>query len=289
MTAKMETIPRAFVWRRLHSLMGLWLVMFLTEHLLVNSQAALWIGDDGNGFVRAVNSIQELPYLKVLELVLLGLPFAIHIIWGVQYLWTGQSNSSRSDGSTPSLPEYSRNHAYTWQRITSWVLLIGVIAHVVQMRFVEYPTALQKGADHYYMVRLDKDEGLDTLGVRLGFELYDHETIQQQDGQWLAAFEKHPVAAGQVVAVTKSFGTAELLMVRDTFKMPIMLALYTLFVLAACFHAFNGLWTFMITWGVTLTEASQRLMLKLSTGIMIAIAFLGLAAIWGTYWINLKY
>ena len=51
MTAATAVIPRAFIWRRLHSLMGLWLVLFLGEHLLTNSQAALWLGDNGKGFV----------------------------------------------------------------------------------------------------------------------------------------------------------------------------------------------------------------------------------------------
>ena len=90
------------------------------------------------------------------------------------------------------------------------------------------------------------------------------------------------------MTVANSFGLAELLIVRETFKMPIMLALYTIFVLSACFHAFNGLWTFMISWGVTLTALSQVIMRRIAYALMAIVAFLGLAAIWGTYWINLK-
>lgn len=36
-------LPSAFIWRRAHSLTGLWLVLFLIEHLLTNSQAALFL------------------------------------------------------------------------------------------------------------------------------------------------------------------------------------------------------------------------------------------------------
>ncbi|KIA76522.1 hypothetical protein DB43_AD00010, partial [Parachlamydia acanthamoebae] len=54
------------------------------------------------------------------------------------------------------------------------------------------------------------------------------------------------------------------------------------------YHGFNGLWTFMISWGVTLTALSQRYMRHLATALMVIVAFLGMAAIWGTYWINLK-
>ena len=70
--------------------------------------------------------------------------------------------------------------------------------------------------------------------------------------------------------------------------MPIMIVLYTLFVFVACYHAFNGLWTFLIKWGITLNQRSQRWMLKISTALMILIGLLGLSAIWLTFWINLK-
>src|ERR1700680_135924 len=85
-------IPKAFIWRRMHSLTGIWLVLFLMEHLLTNSQAALFIGEDGSGFVRAVNFLKNLPYLPVIEIVLLGIPLLIHGIWGIRYLWNAEYN-----------------------------------------------------------------------------------------------------------------------------------------------------------------------------------------------------
>ncbi|MCE5318022.1 MAG: succinate dehydrogenase cytochrome b558 subunit [Parachlamydia sp.] len=307
MTASFS-IPKAFIARRLHSLTGLFITLYLIEHLLVNSQAALWIGEDGSGFVRAVNSIQNLPYLPLIEIFLLAVPILIHMWWGIQYLQTSASNSWRTDGSIPALPEYPRNQAYTWQRITSWILLVGIMAHVVHMRFYEHPASAQMGTQKNYMVRLDRDAGLETLAPRLGFKLLDQTDIAKQRplGEpekaspvamqeykqklgWVNAVEKRPLQEGQVIAVTDNFGMAELLMVRETFKMPLMLALYTIFVLSACFHGFNGLWTFMISWGITMNETSQRIMRTVSTGLMCLVGFMGLAAIWGTYWINLKY
>lgn len=306
MTASIP-LPKAFIARRLHSLTGLFITLYLIEHLLVNSQAALWIGDDGSGFVRMVNSIQDLPFLPLIEIFLLGVPILIHMWWGIQYLHTSAPNSWQTDGSLPALPEYPRNHAYTWQRITSWILLVGIIAHVAHMRFYEHPASAQIGTQHHYMVRLDKDAGLDTLAPRMGFKLLNQTEIEQwQPGRpentspaaqqayeqrldWIQAVRKRPLKEGQVIAVTDTFGMAELLMVRETFKMPLMLALYTIFVLSACFHGFNGLWTFMISWGVALNESSQRIMRTISTGLMVLVASMGLAAIWGTYWINLKH
>lgn len=272
-----QSLPMPFIWRRLHSLTGLFLTLFLIEHLFVNSQAALFIGDDGWGFVKAANSIHDLPYLPLIEIFLLGVPILLHSILGIQYLMTAEQNAYGDPGNKPYLSEYPRNKAYTWQRITSWVLLVGIIAHVIQMRFVEYPDQITKGHEKEYYVKLKADSGLESLSQRLGFRILSNEP------------EKYPgLGSNEVIAVSDSFGMAELLIVRETFKMPFMIALYTIFVLAAAFHGFNGLWTFMISWGVTLSEKSQKGMLRVAQFLMIVIAFLGLAAIWGTYWINLK-
>lgn len=317
MATRSSSLPRAFIWRRLHSLTGLWLVGFLTLHLLANSQAALWFGDDASGFVKTVNGIHDLPYLYAIEIFFIAIPFLIHSIWGIEYFFTSKFNAFKTDGTTPSLSEYPRNHAYTWERITAWILLVGIVAHVIHMRFLEEPVSTQKGTDKYYMVRVGTDPGLYPLSARLGFELYDSSQIQQQkelylsqqhpifldpspqeliqlqkdrqEGAWMAALEKRPLGEGEAIAVSKSYGMAELLMVRETFKQPVMLILYTLLVISTCFHAFNGFWTFLITWGITLSVRAQRTARCLSTVLMLLIIFLGLAAIWGTYWINLRF
>jgi succinate dehydrogenase / fumarate reductase cytochrome b subunit len=78
-----------------------------------------------------------------------------------------------------------------------------------------------------------------------------------------------------VIAVTDNFGTASLLVVRDTFKSPLYVGLYTIFVLAACFHAFNGLWTFLITWGIVLRMSAQKATVKMAVALMLLVTFLG--------------
>jgi succinate dehydrogenase cytochrome b subunit len=293
MSTSAEVIPQAFVWRRLHSLMGLWIVLFLIEHLLVNSQAALWLGDNGQGFVNLVNVIHNLPYLQVIEITLIGVPILIHLIWGIKYLLTGKFNSYRTDGSKPSLPEYGRNRAYTWQRITSWILIVGIAGHVVKFRFLEYPASVNMGDTSSYFVRISLDKGLPSVAKRLGVTLYDNQAIEREvekktNPAWLKALRQRSLYGNEVIAEADNFGTASLLAVRNTFKNPIYVGLYTIFVLAACFHAFNGFWTFLITWGVVLKMAAQRSMVKFAIGLMILVTFLGLIAIWGTYWLNLK-
>jgi succinate dehydrogenase / fumarate reductase cytochrome b subunit len=297
-------LPRAFLEKRLHSLTGLFIVLYLIEHLLVNSQAALFVGADGSGFIKAVNSIQDLPYLPLIEIFLLGVPIALHTWWGVKYLQTSLPNDKATDGTTPDLKEYPRNRAYRWQRITSWILLFGIALHVIHMRFLDRPTFAKVGTKDSYFVLLSEDNGLEPLADRIGFELYTRETIptkiaemQKQDYEvqrnaqvknWVKTFEKRALKKNQVIAVTNTFGAAELLAVRETFKSPLMIALYTIFVLAACFHAFNGFWTFLISWGITSTKKSEKRALYLAKALMVGVAFLGLATIFGTYWINLK-
>lgn len=331
-------VPKAFIWRRLHSLMGLWLVLFLLEHLLTNSQAALWLGEDGRGFVKMVSSLHNLPYLQAIELGLLAVPFAIHMFWGVRYLSTSKVNSYSIKEQNPHLT-YGRNKAYTWQRITSWILLVGIILHVAKFRFIEYPNSVQLGQQTFYLVNVNLDKGLYTLADRMQVVLYDESKVleeqamienrtteemvvqaaqalkkqdhslwrgpfvdqyneqealllttaqdYQQRVNWVLALKKQKLSKTEVIAVAKDFGTATLLTVRDTFKSPVYVGLYTIFVLAACFHAFNGFWTFLITWGWVLKMAAQRFWVCIAIGMMAIVAFLGLAAVWGTYWFNL--
>jgi succinate dehydrogenase / fumarate reductase cytochrome b subunit len=267
MTTHAQSASHTFLWRRVHSLMGLWLIIYLIEHLIVNSQAALWLGDDGIGFIRMVNLLEALPYLQVIEILLIGIPLGIHGYWGIKRVLTAKTNAGKSDGSTPSL-SYERNRAFTWQRLTSWILLVGIIAHVIQMRFVQMPTQIRQDNEILYRVPLQQDPGLDSLAERIQVKIVK---------------EEH-----QTFAIASTPGKAMLLMVRETFKSPLMCALYSIFVLAAAFHAFNGFWTSLITWGVMLSYRSQRTMIPFCWVGVSLLAFLGLAAIWGSYFLNLR-
>jgi succinate dehydrogenase / fumarate reductase, cytochrome b subunit len=337
----METnlVLRPFIWRRLHSLMGLWLVLFLLEHLVTNSQAALWLGEDGKGFIAMVNAVHNLPYLKIVETLLIGIPILLHMILGIKYALTSKNNAHKTDGKTPSLRKYGRNRAYYLQRITSWILLFGIVGHVINFRFLEYPYSVSQGDYTTYFARLDMDDGLYPLAYRLGVRLYDEkgvvkegevfakrsdekalleaaknvttEKLSWKEGviptafdlqkdiivrsaqkyqlkeMWLQKLQEIPLGKDQVIAETVNFGTATLLTVRDVFKRPVYLALYTIFVLAACFHAFNGFWTFLLSWGLIIKRSAQKSLLVFSVGLIVFMSLLGLAAIWGT-WFNLR-
>lgn len=351
MIDKVQGVPKEYVWRRFHSLLGLFIVFFLIEHIMTNSQSALLFGESGSGFIRMVNLIKNLPYLPVVEISLIGIPLLFHAVFGIKYALTSKTNSGSSSGRKVSLKEYPRNHAYTWQRITSWILLIGIILHVGYMRFYRYPTHASLKDQSFYFVRVSLDNGLYTVASRLGVNLYSQSEIAhivaeykaqkmadvelekkaasfdqfkaynknfleegldrfehslkpqsfnknaqslldtaqnfQQTTKWIKALTKRPIKKTEVIAEAKDFGTAILLVVRDSFKSPVKSLLYTVFVLSAAFHAFNGVWTFFMTWGLIIQMRSQKTIVNVCTALMVVIALLGLASVWGTYWINL--
>ncbi len=336
MTTTAAKLPGAFITRRLHSLFGFWIVLFLVEHLITNSQAALLLGDNGEGFIRAVNFIKNLPYLHVIEVVLIGVPILYHAIWGISYAIKSRSTSYPGTGNKPRLTKYSRNWAYTLQRLSSWVLLVGILLHVGYMRFYRYPTIVDNGKIESFFVRVGFDTGLYTLSERLGVTIYDKAKIAQEKEaflqevakykeilstakhieedhfeeetsfsdsdaniletaqkielkrKWIDALEARSLGKDQVIAEANNFGTVMLLVVRDSFKSVFKCILYTIFVLAACFHGFNGLWTFLITWGAIIRAKSQSKAVKVCVFFMLLLVFLGLSSVWGTYFFNLK-
>jgi succinate dehydrogenase / fumarate reductase cytochrome b subunit len=332
MDPRKNNFPKEFIYSRLHSLTGLLIVIFLFEHLLTNSQAALFFGDDGIGFVRMVNLIHNLPYLQVIELIFIGIPIVYHAIIGIKKALYGRSNSiGRIDGNKTYL-SYTRNRAYTFQRYTAWILLVGIVLHVGYFRFYLYPQEAKLQDKNYYFTRVHFDKGLYSLEERLGFALYSKEGIEEykssldkklsqlplldqrmkeieisgqeynsesaalikqqeqirQMEDYYAALTYRKIDDHQVILVTDSFGTSQLMNVRDVFKSSLKAVFYTVFVLAAVFHGFNGLWAFTITWGIVVRQISQRRMLKICTMLMFLLGFMGLSAVWGTYWINLR-
>lgn len=293
-------IPYEFVARRLQSIAGFAFFLFLCEHLFTNSQATLFLGDDGRGFIDAVNWIHSLPYLQVLEITLIGLPLLIHVWWGIQRLYIAKCNSMQ-------LP-YTRNIAFTWQRITSILLIVAIGLHVYYMRFLKQPQELSSGIYQEYVVKLSVDPGLYTIAPRLNLRLFDEKMIEKMEKeqklpfdapfekphvnlekQILQDMEKHKPGANEVLVLADNVGAPFLMVLRDTYKSMLFCVLYSIFVVIASFHGANGLWTFAITWGVSLSERSRVVVRYFSNILLVLLLFMGLACIWGVYWINLRY
>ncbi|MGR3973923.1 MAG: succinate dehydrogenase [Candidatus Rhabdochlamydia sp.] len=326
---RQSRLPFSFIWKRVHSLLGLWLVVFLMEHLLVNSQAPLFLKDKHPGFVQLVDFIHDLPYLPLIEWGLIGIPLLFHLALGLSYLISSQLRLLASDGSVPALPLQGGYRAYQWQRISSCILGIGLVIHVGHFRFINYPKSLYQGKQMFYSVILPMDKKLYTLADELEVTLFSSHQIEtlkhsvlsphaeealekkiqqipeqeayqessdallsqfekNQDQQQLITFlEQYKLDPQEVVALSSKFGSVTLLSVRSSFQSFWAPFLYTPFLLAACFHACNGLWTFLLTWGVILKVSAQAMAFQVTRGVMVLLMGLGLMAIWGTYFLNL--
>ena len=68
-------------------------------------------------------------------------------------------------------------------------------------------------------------------------------------------------------------------MMADILSSPFMLVFYILGVVAATFHFANGLWSFAVSWGITVTPRSQKISTYVTIIIFFALTFVGIRAI----------
>lgn len=188
--------------RKLHSLVGLIpLGAFFVVHALANFQA---FERGPEGFQKAVGFINGMPLIFLLEFILIYIPLLFHGIYGLYVAYQSNSNLGRF--------KYSRNWAFTAQRITGVITFVFVSWHVYQTR----------------------------IQVYLGF--ITHEELG---------------STMHLIATNNFYFFA-----------------YLIGVLAASFHFANGVWAFLISWGITVGEKAQKLSARICMGIFIVIALL---------------
>lgn len=68
-------------------------------------------------------------------------------------------------------------------------------------------------------------------------------------------------------------------MMADILDNPAMLVFYLVGVLSAIFHFSNGLWSFMVSWGLIITPRSQKVATYFTLGVFIALSIVGVRAI----------
>jgi succinate dehydrogenase/fumarate reductase cytochrome b subunit (b558 family) len=113
---------RRFWLRKLHSLTGVAPVgAFLLFHLWTNAKA---LGGQKH-FDDAVQDIQAMPYLPVLELGVVMLPLAFHALYGVKLAFEARPNV----GAYP----YNRNWMYVAQRATGLLALAFIVWHISEI------------------------------------------------------------------------------------------------------------------------------------------------------------
>ncbi len=68
-------------------------------------------------------------------------------------------------------------------------------------------------------------------------------------------------------------------MMADILSNPFMLAFYIAGVLAATFHLANGVWSFLVSWGITQSPRSQTIVTYISMAIFLILSVIGVQAL----------
>ncbi|MFX3623996.1 MAG: succinate dehydrogenase cytochrome b558 subunit [Ectobacillus sp.] len=68
-------------------------------------------------------------------------------------------------------------------------------------------------------------------------------------------------------------------MMQNILDNPAMFAFYVVGVVSAIFHFANGLWSFLISWGITVSPRSQQIATYVTMGIFFALSVVGIRAL----------
>lgn len=68
-------------------------------------------------------------------------------------------------------------------------------------------------------------------------------------------------------------------MVNDIISNPFWLVFYIIGILSTIFHFSNGLWAFLVSWGITQSETSQRVTTYITWVVFIVLSFIALTAL----------
>ncbi|WP_338451433.1 succinate dehydrogenase cytochrome b558 subunit [Niallia oryzisoli] len=68
-------------------------------------------------------------------------------------------------------------------------------------------------------------------------------------------------------------------MMEDILANPFMLGFYIVGVVSAIFHFANGLWSFLVSWGITMTPRSQQISTYVTMVIFVALSIVGVRAL----------
>ena len=196
---------REFLWRRLHSILGVIPVgLFLVFHLLLNFTS---VGGEEN-YNNAISVMDLLPHavLTAMEWIIIYIPMLFHALYGIYIAFTATHNTQR-------FSTY-RNWAFKIQRFTGVFLVIFIAWHIFQTR------------------------------------------------------------------VQKAFGAeVDWNMVAEIVDNPWMLAFYILGILSATFHLSNGIWSFLVSWGITQSPKSQKISTYVTNIFFVILSIIGVVAI----------
>ena len=194
---------REFVYRRLHSLLGVIPIgIFVMQHLVVNHYATVGV----ESFNKAANFMGNLPFRYVLETVIIYLPILFHAIYGLYIAFTAKNNASQYG--------FFRNWMFLLQRVSGVITLIFIAWHVWETRIAA------------------------AFGNEVNFQ-----------------------------------------MMQDILSSPFMFAFYVVGIISAIFHFANGLWSFLVSWGITVSPRSQVISTYVTIVIFLALSYVGVTTL----------
>ncbi|WHY65902.1 succinate dehydrogenase cytochrome b558 subunit [Neobacillus sp. SuZ13] len=194
---------REFVYRRLHSLLGVIPIgIFVMQHLIVNHYATEGV----ESFNKAANFMGNLPFRYVLETVIIYLPILFHAIYGLYIAFTAKNNASQYG--------FFRNWMFLLQRVSGVITLIFITWHVWETRIAA------------------------AFGNEVNFQ-----------------------------------------MMQDILSSPFMFGFYVVGIISAIFHFANGLWSFLVSWGITVSPRSQVISTYVTIVIFLALSFVGVTTL----------
>ncbi len=116
---------QSFVWRRLHSLSGIFPVgVFLLEHFLSNAFAT----NGPTAYGNQVKFLTGIPFLLVVEIGFIYIPILFHSLYGFYIWYRGESNV----GEYP----FIGNWGYAVQRWTGAITFFYMVYHTTTMRWM---------------------------------------------------------------------------------------------------------------------------------------------------------
>ena len=128
----------SFIWRRLHSLLGIVPIgAFLLEHLVSNFEAL----KGPAAYAEQVKFLNSLPLVRVLEWTFIFIPLLYHGVYGV-YIWL------RGKSNVVYYP-YAGNWLYIAQRWTGIVAFLYIAYHVATQRFLGVSLPENPGASFH--------------------------------------------------------------------------------------------------------------------------------------------
>lgn len=224
-----------FALRRLHSLTGLLFGGYICVHLLVNA-TGLW----PRVYQQNVDHIHDLaPMLPLIELVTIFIPLLIHALYGFYITWAGVKFNTMKYN-------YGGNVRYTLQRWAGVILLAFIAFHIGTLHkwglegVHNILEAMHPTPEKVAASKLDSIQQLSAWCDFWGGTFQDRNLAFQSTVRGIRGYFYDPNSDG------------------IGFFNWLVIWFYLLGILSAAFHFANGLWTFAIAWGLTITAKAQR-------------------------------